>query len=128
MTWNASGDDRAKGFKVYKDLQAKYDHLMQEYSALRDTVTDKNRTIARLARELSQALGSVTEEPESGFPMPSSESPSKLIPETPPTDPTGLEPTEPNSPAIRPLPGLRKTHMRTGQSLRDVLGGRKSGT
>jgi len=54
MAWNESGEDRAKRFRVYKELLAKYEALRSERDILASVVNRKDELIRQLAAELSQ--------------------------------------------------------------------------
>lgn len=61
MAWNASGEERAKSYRVYKQLEEQYLQLRQECDILRQMLETKNASIRQLATELSQALGQSVE-------------------------------------------------------------------
>ncbi len=56
MSWNKSGDERAKSFQVYKNLELSYKELQQRYASLEARLKEKDETLLRLSRELYQAL------------------------------------------------------------------------
>ncbi len=56
MSWNKSGDERAKSYQVYKDLQSAYDDLEQRYRTLEAKVQAKDEALRQMARELYEAL------------------------------------------------------------------------
>jgi hypothetical protein len=56
MAWNKSGDERARSYQVYKDLEKLYLELQQRYELLEAKLAVKDETIMRLSRELYQAL------------------------------------------------------------------------
>ena len=64
MSWNKTGDERAKSFQVYKDLQKTYQDLQERYTALEVRIREKDEALLRLSRELYQALeGTIRPEP-----------------------------------------------------------------
>ncbi len=56
MAWNKSGDERARSYQVYKDLEKQYLDLQRSYEALEAKLAAKDETLMRLSRELYQAL------------------------------------------------------------------------
>ncbi len=56
MSWNKSGDDRAKSYQVYKDLQKAYSDLQQRYDAIEAKLAAKDEALRLMSRELYQAL------------------------------------------------------------------------
>src|SRR5688572_11074209 len=56
MVWNAKGDERVKGFKLYQELEATHHEVLQENRRLVAELEQKNELIRRLAAELSIAL------------------------------------------------------------------------
>ncbi len=114
MAWHASGEERAKSFQVYKDLEARFRAVQDELSEARSLLASKNRTIAYLSAELSSALGEAFDIDES-IPAPSVK-----------------EPVEPNVEPVMaqseraPIRPLAKTQLvGAKQSLKDVLSGGK---
>lgn len=56
MAWNASGVDRIRSYKVYKELEAERDSLRERMVELTDLLDTKDATIRQLAYELAQAI------------------------------------------------------------------------
>ncbi len=56
MAWKATGTERGKSFKVYRDLEAKHDAAIRENVELRAEVDRKNGTIKLLAAEMAKHL------------------------------------------------------------------------
>jgi hypothetical protein len=55
--WNAKGDERAKGYRAYKELDRKYQLAADEVRRLREELSHKEETIRNLARELAGLPG-----------------------------------------------------------------------
>ncbi len=109
MAWRATGDERAKRFNVYRELEQKYDLVLAENAALRRVIEEKNRSITQLAKELSGALYGPTSDLETA------------IPETPDTEDT-LEKDEPLPvPTLKPLAKASLPATGPGRSMRDIL-------
>ncbi len=56
MTWNAKGEDRAKSYRVYRELEERYRAEQALVEELQSRLAEKNQTIRQLADELAQAL------------------------------------------------------------------------
>lgn len=56
MAWTTNGDERAKQFKVYRELEAQYEELRSHYRVLSLEMQRKNRLISKLAEELGKAI------------------------------------------------------------------------
>ncbi len=63
MSWNKSGDERAKSYQVYKDLERSYKDLQNRYAELESRLAAKDEAMRLISRELYQALES-TMQPE----------------------------------------------------------------
>lgn len=70
MGWKASGDERAKSFQVYKNLEASYLDLQQRYNDLEARLHAKDDALRQLSRELYQALDGPTRETTKHLPVP----------------------------------------------------------
>lgn len=63
MSWSKSGDERAKSYQVYKDLERQYRELQRAYDELGARLAAKDESLRQLSKELYQALeGSMTHE------------------------------------------------------------------
>ncbi len=60
MSWNKSGDERAKSYQVYKDLQREHQELRRAYDVLTEKLRAKDETLMRLSLELYEALHSTS--------------------------------------------------------------------
>jgi hypothetical protein len=60
MGWKATGEDRVKSFKVYQDLEQRYQEALRDKERLEAMVRTKDNAIRDLARELHQALEAST--------------------------------------------------------------------
>src|SRR5688500_4575526 len=53
MTWNASGAERVKGYRLYQELEAKYHESMDRVAELERAISFKDSLIRSLAAEIA---------------------------------------------------------------------------
>lgn len=53
MVWNKSGAERVKSYRVYQELEAQYNDLLEENATLRTAINVKDELIRRLAAEVA---------------------------------------------------------------------------
>lgn len=57
MSWNASGAERVKSFRLYQELEAEYNRLQESKGDLEAELARKNLLIRRLADALAELGG-----------------------------------------------------------------------
>lgn len=57
MSWNASGAERVKSFRLYQELEAEYNRLVESKGDLEAEIARKNLLIRRLADALAELGG-----------------------------------------------------------------------
>ncbi len=102
MGWKASGDERAKSYQVYKDLQSAYQDLQRRFDVLEEKLRAKDETLRQLSRELYEAL----------------EAPVKAL------APTVMAPAIPAAEVATPLPVQKQSAVvpKTGATMAELLG------
>jgi len=132
--WNTKGDERGKAYRVYKELEAQYQRVLEEKSQLETLLRSKDATIRSLAMELAGVPAMPDDQSQPAQDAPgtrSSEPPPATQPErlkTPlPARSTLLPP--PAAATIRPVvkaaPRVVQSGVSLCQSLTGLMGGNK---
>lgn len=56
MAWNASGEERVKNYRIYRELEEKYSEALEENRVLRHALSQKDQLIQRLAAEVANVI------------------------------------------------------------------------
>lgn len=60
MVWDAKGEDRIKSYRLYRDLEDKYNEALAEVELLRAQVKSKDELIRRMAAEIAMLPSDTT--------------------------------------------------------------------